>query len=114
MTPNELTAHRCINFRMSGDGGLYAWEFERDGRKLNVHVDGQLILNTSDHIVEAALAGLGIAFILEDEFAPHIEEGRLVRVLEDWCPPFAGYRLYYPSRRQLSPAFKLVVEALRM
>lgn len=114
MTPNELTAHRCINFRMSGDGGLYAWEFERDGRKLNVHVDGQLILNTSDHIVEAALAGLGIAFILEDEFSPHIEEGRLVRVLEDWCPPFAGYRLYYPSRRQLSPAFKLVVEALRM
>jgi DNA-binding transcriptional LysR family regulator len=114
MTPNELTAHRCINFRMSGDGGLYAWEFERDGRKLNVHVDGQIILNTSDHIVEAALAGLGIAFILEDEFAPHIEEGRLVRVLEDWCPPFAGYRLYYPSRRQLSPAFKLVVEALRI
>ncbi|HCI13837.1 MAG: LysR family transcriptional regulator [Gallionellales bacterium GWA2_60_142] len=114
MTPNELTAHRCINFRMSGDGGLYAWEFERDGRKLNVHVDGQIILNTSDHIVAAALAGLGIAFILEDEFSPHIEEGRLVRVLEDWCPPFAGYRLYYPSRRQLSPAFKLVVEALRM
>ncbi len=114
ITPNELTAHRCINFRMSGDGGLYAWEFERDGRKLNVHVDGQLILNTSDHIVEAALAGLGIAFILEDEFSPHIEEGRLVRVLEDWCPPFAGYRLYYPSRRQLSPAFKLVVEALRI
>ena len=112
-TPNELTAHRCINFRTSGDG-LYAWEFERDGRKLNVHVDGQIILNTSDHIVEAALAGLGIAFILEDEFSPYIEEGRLVRVLEDWCPPFAGYRLYYPSRRQLSPAFKLVVEALRM
>jgi DNA-binding transcriptional LysR family regulator len=113
-TPNELTAHRCINFRMSGDGGLYAWEFERDGRKLNVHVDGQIILNTSDHIVAAALAGLGIAFVLEDEFSPHIEEGRLVRVLEDWCPPFAGYRLYYPSRRQLSPAFKLVVEALRI
>ena len=113
-TPNDLTAHRCISFRTSGDGGLYAWELERDGRKLNVRVDGPLILNTSAHIVEAALAGLGIAFVLEDEFAPHIEEGRLVRVLEDWCPPFAGYHLYYPSRRQPSPAFKLVVEALRL
>ena len=113
-TPNDLTAHRCISFRTSGDGGLYAWELERDGRKLNVRVDGPLILNTSAHIVEAALAGLGIAFVLEDEFAPHIEEGRLVRVLEDWCPPFAGYHLYYPSRRQPSPAFKLVVDALRL
>ncbi|MBS1160988.1 MAG: LysR family transcriptional regulator [Proteobacteria bacterium] len=81
---------------------------------MNVCVDGPLILNTSAHIVEAALAGLGIAFVLEDEFASHIEEGRLVRVLEDWSPPFAGYHLYYPSRRQPSPAFKLVVDALRL
>ncbi len=113
-TPNDLTAHRCINFRTSGDGGLYAWEFERDGRRLNVRVEGPLIINTSAHIVDAALAGLGIAFILEDEFSPHIEEGRLIRVLDDWCQPFPGYHLYYPSRRQPSPAFKLVVEALRL
>ena len=113
-TPQELTAHRCINLRLPTYGGLYAWEFERRGRQLNVRVDGQLVFNTSPPIVAAALAGLGIAFLPEDEFAPHLDKGKLVRVLEDWCPPFPGYHLYYPSRRQPSPAFALVVEALRL
>jgi len=112
-TPADLTAHRCINMRFPTHGGLYVWEFERRGRELNVRVDGQVTLNSTPHIVVAALEGLGIAFLPEEEFAPHIEEGLLVRVLEDWCAPFAGYYLYYPSRRQPSPAFALVLEALR-
>ncbi|MCE0460907.1 MULTISPECIES: LysR family transcriptional regulator [Pseudomonas] len=111
--PRELIGHNCINMRMQSGGGLYVWDFQRKGKQLNVRVGGQLILNTSPNIVEAALAGLGIAWLPEDEFAPHIEEGRLVRVLEDWCPFFPGYYLYYPSRRQPSPAFSLVVDALR-
>lgn len=112
-TPADLTTHRCINMRFPTHGGLYVWEFERRGRQLNVRVDGQVILNSTPHIVLAALEGLGIAFLPEEEFAPHFEEGRLVRVLDDWCAPFAGYYLYYPSRRQPSPAFALVLEALR-
>ena len=111
--PRDLVTHRCINIRFPTHGGLYVWEFERRGRQLNVRVDGQLIFNTSSHIVAAALDGLGVAFLPEDEFSPHLEEGSLVRVLEDWCPPFPGYHLYYPSRRQPSPAFSLVVDALR-
>lgn len=110
--PGDLMRHRCINQRQ-GAGGLYAWEFERRGRELEVRVEGQVIMNTSPHIVAAALAGLGIAFLPEEEFAPHLDEGRLLRVLEDWCPPFPGYHLYYPSRRHPSPAFSLVLEALR-
>jgi DNA-binding transcriptional LysR family regulator len=113
-TPGDLTAHNCINIRFPTSGGLYVWEFEKRGRQVNVRVEGQAIFNTSPHIVLAALDGLGIAFLPEEEFAPHIEEGRLVRVLQDWCPPFSGYHLYYPSRRQHSPAFALVVEALRL
>ena len=112
--PEDLTQHNCINIRFPTSGGLYVWEFERRGRQVNVRVDGQAIFNTSPHIVLAALDGLGIAFLPEEEFAPHIEEGRLVRVLQDWCPPFSGYHLYYPSRRQHSPALSLVVDALRM
>lgn len=112
--PHDLTNHRCINLRLPTYGGLYAWEFERRGRQLNVRVDGQLIFNTTPPIVTTALEGLGLAFLPEEEFAPHIEAGRLVRVLEDWCPPFPGYHLYYPSRRQPSPAFSLVVDALRV
>ena len=112
--PRDLVAHRCINIRFPTHGGLYVWEFERRGRQLNVRVDGQLIFNTSSHIVDAALDGLGVAFLPEDEFSPHINEGRLVRVLEDWCTPFPGYHLYYPSRRQPSPAFSLVVDVLRI
>lgn len=113
-TAQDLTTHRCINMRFPTKGGLYAWEFERRGRELNVRVDGQLTFNTSPPMVAAALDGLGIAFLPEEEFAPHLEKGRLVRVLEDWCPPFPGYHLYYPSRRQPSPAFSLVVDALRL
>lgn len=112
-TPHDLTAHRCINMRFPTHGGLYVWEFERGDQQLNVRVDGQIVLNSTPHIVLAALEGLGIAFLPEEEFAPHIEEGRLVRVLEDWCAPFDGFYLYYPSRKQPSPAFKLVVDALR-
>jgi DNA-binding transcriptional LysR family regulator len=111
--PRELVNHNCINMRMQTAGGLYVWDFERRGEQLNVRVDGQLVFNTSPSMVDAALAGLGIAFVPEEEFAPHLEEGRLVRVLDEWCPPFPGYYLYYPSRRQPSPAFSLVVDALR-
>jgi DNA-binding transcriptional LysR family regulator len=111
--PEDLTKHRCINIRFPTHGGLYVWEFERKGKQLNVRVDGQATLNSTPHIVQAALEGLGIAFLPEEEFAPHIDEGRLVRVLEDWCAPFDGYYLYYPSRRQPSPAFSLVLDALR-
>jgi DNA-binding transcriptional LysR family regulator len=111
--PQDLIKHKCINQRMQTSGGLYVWEFQRRGRQLNVRVDGQLIFNTSPNIVDAAVAGLGIAWLPEEEFAPHLEEGRLIRLLEDWCPPFPGYYLYYPSRRQPLPAFSLVVKALR-
>jgi len=112
-TPGELVRHRCINQRQAG-GGFYVWEFERRRRELEVRVEGQVIVNTSPHIVAAALDGMGIAFLPEEEFAPHLEEGRLVRVLEDWCPPFPGFHLYYPSRRHPSPAFSLVLDALRI
>lgn len=112
--PGDLTRHNCINIRFPASGGLYVWEFERRDRQVNVRVDGQATFNTSPHIVSAALDGIGIGFLPEEEFAPHIAEGRLVRVLQDWCPPFSGYHLYYPSRRQHSPAFSLVVDALRM
>lgn len=112
-TPGDLTKHLCINQRMPTSGGLYVWDFEKRGRKVNVRVDGPLIFNTAPPQVDAALAGLGIALLPEDELMPHIEAGRLVRVLQDWCPKFAGYHLYYPSRRQPSPAFSLVVKALK-
>lgn len=112
--PNDLAAHRCIDIRFPTYGGVDAWEFERKGKKLRVRVDGQLLFNTTTHIADAAVGGLGIAYLPEDEFAPHLEEGRLIRVLEDWCEPFSGYHLYYPSRRQPSPAFALVLEALRV
>ncbi|GKS77487.1 LysR family transcriptional regulator [Acidovorax sp. SUPP950] len=113
-TPHDLTAHRCINQRMPTSGGLYVWDFSRRGKVVNVRVDGPLIFNTAPPQIDAALAGLGITLLPEDELGPHIAAGRLVRVLEDWCPPFAGYHLYYPSRRQPSPAFSLVLQALRL
>ncbi|MEC5319274.1 LysR family transcriptional regulator [Brenneria populi subsp. brevivirga] len=113
-TPQDLIKQNCINMRMQSAGGLYVWDFERRKQKLNVRVDGQLIVNTSPSIVDAAVAGLGLAFLPEEEFAPHLEEGRLIRVLDDWCAPFPGYYLYYPRRRQPSPAFLLVVKALRV
>ena len=112
-TPHDLTQHACINLRMPTAGGLYAWEFEKDGRELNVRVDGQLVLNYIPLVLTAATEGLGLACVLDDQVEDHLADGRLVRVLEDWCPPFAGYHLYYPSRRQPAPAFTLIVEALR-
>lgn len=112
-TPHDLTDHACINLRLSTLGGLYAWEFQKDGRELNVRVDGPLVLNDTALIIRAALAGLGLAFVMEDHAASLIAEGRLEAVLEDWSPPFPGYHLYYPSRRQPTPAFALLVDALR-
>jgi DNA-binding transcriptional LysR family regulator len=112
-TPDELTDHRCINQRMPTSGGLYVWDFARRGKAVNVRVNGPLVFNTSPPQVDAAVAGLGITLLPEDEVAAPMADGRLIRVLEDWCPPFAGYHLYYPSRRQPSPAFSLVVKALR-
>lgn len=113
LTPHDLAGHNCLNLRLATLGGLYAWEFEKDGRALNVRVDGQLVLNTSPMLIGAATAGLGLAYVLEARVEADIAAGRLVRVLEDWCPPFPGFHLYYPSRRQLSPAFALLIDALR-
>jgi DNA-binding transcriptional LysR family regulator len=112
-TPQELIGHNCINLRLPTLGGLYAWEFEKGGRELKVRVEGQLVFNTTAQILNAALAGFGLAYVPEDLAQPHVAKGRLKRVLEDWCPPFSGYHLYYPSRRQSSAAFALVVDALR-
>ena len=111
--PHDLTDHKCINLRLVTYGGLYAWEFERGARELKVRVDGQLVFNGTAQMLNAALAGFGLAYVPEDVAQPHIAGGRLKRVLEDWCPPFPGYHLYYPSRRHSSPAFSLLVDALR-
>ena len=113
-TPQDLMKHRCINQRMQSSGGLYVWNFERRGKQVNVRVNGPLIFNTSQPQVDAALAGLGVALLPEDELMSYIESGRLVSVLQDWCPKFTGYHLYYPSRRQPSTAFSLVLNALRI
>ena len=111
--PQDLTEHNCINLRLPVHGGLYAWELEKGGRELRVRVEGQLVLNSTSEILNAALAGLGLGYVPEEMAQPHIAEGRLKRVLEDWCEPYPGYHLYYPSRRQSSPAFALLVDALR-
>jgi DNA-binding transcriptional LysR family regulator len=111
--PQDLTAHDCINIRLPTYGSIYAWEFEKRRRALKVRVEGQLVFNNIALRVNAALAGLGLAYLSEDQVQEHVAEGRLVRVLGDWCPPFSGYHLYYPSRRQAAPAFALLVEALR-
>lgn len=111
--PQDLTSHSCINIRLPTYGGVYVWEFEKRGRELKVRVEGQLVFNNIALRLNAALAGLGLAYLPEDQVKEHIADGRLVRVLEDWCPPFSGYHLYYPSRRQPAPAFALMVDALR-
>jgi DNA-binding transcriptional LysR family regulator len=112
-TPRDLGDHRCVSYRQTTGGGLFAWEFERDGVELEVRVNGPLIFNDGEMLEAAALDGLALAYTFESQVAHHIAEGRLVRVLEDWCQPFAGYHLYYPSRRQHTPAFALLLEALR-
>jgi len=111
--PQDLTAHDCINIRLPTYGGIYAWEFEKRGRELKVRVDGQLVFNNITLRLNAVLAGLGLAYLPEELVAPYVADGRLIRVLEDWCAPFPGYHLYYPSRRQPAPAFAVLVDALR-
>jgi DNA-binding transcriptional LysR family regulator len=111
--PQDLIGHNCINLRLPTHGGLYAWEFEKRGHELRVRVEGQLIFNTTTQMLTAALAGLGLTYVPEGLVQPHIDKGRLKRVLEDWCAPYPGYHLYYPSRRQPSAAFALLVDALR-
>jgi len=109
----DLVNHNCINLRTPTHGGLFVWEFEKRGRELNVRVDGQFVFNTSTLILQAGLAGLGLIYVTEAQMRPHLEDGTLVRVLEDWCAPYPGYHLYYPSRRQPTAAFSLLVQALR-
>jgi len=111
--PQDLTQHACINIRLPTLGGIYAWEFERRGRPLKVRVDGQLVFNSTPLRIKAALAGLGLAYVAEDQVRAPLAKGQLVQVLDDWCAPFPGYHFYYPSRRQSSPAFALLVDALR-
>jgi len=111
--PQDLIGHNCVTLRLPTHGALYAWEFEKGARELKVRVDGQFTCNTSAQMLSAALAGLGLAYVPEDLARPHVAKGRLKRVLADWCPPYSGYHLYYPSRRQSSAAFALLVDALR-
>ncbi|WP_338822045.1 LysR family transcriptional regulator [Bradyrhizobium septentrionale] len=111
--PQDLTQHTCINIRLPTHGGIYAWEFEKRGRAIKVRVDGQLVFNSTALRIKAALAGLGLAYVAEDQVEAQLAKGQLVQVLDDWCAPFPGYHLYYPSRRQSSPAFALLVDALR-
>lgn len=112
-TPQELTNHSCINHRLTTAGGLYAWEFEKNGRELNVRVDGQLTFNSVIPVVHAAVDGMGLAYVPEELAMPYLHDGRLREVLADWCPTLQGYHLYYPNRRQALPAFSLLVDALR-
>lgn len=112
-TPRDLTRHDCINLRFLTHGGLYAWEFEKKGKTLNVRVDGRLIFTSLAQVLAAAIAGFGLAYLPEDMVAPHIAAGTLRQVLDDWTPAFPGFHIYYPSRRQHSPAFRLLLEALK-
>ncbi|WP_112663022.1 LysR family transcriptional regulator [Microvirga flavescens] len=111
--PQDLVSHDCINLRLPTYGGLYAWEFEKDGHELKVRVEGQLVFNVTELALNGALAGLGLAYLMEDHVETYLADGRLVRVLADWCPPFSGYHLYYPSRHQPTPAFAVLADALR-
>ncbi len=111
--PQDLTGHNCINLRLPTHGGIYAWEFAKGSRELRVRVEGQFVLNGTTPMLNAALAGMGLAYVPEDLVQPDLETGALRRVLDDWCPPYSGYHLYYPSRRQSLPAFALLVDALR-
>jgi DNA-binding transcriptional LysR family regulator len=112
-TPHDLVEHNCINLRLPSHGGLYAWEFENDGRELKVRVEGQFTMNSTVQMLRAALAGSGLAYLPESMAEPYLTKRRLKRVLEEWCLPYSGYHLFYPSRRQPSAAFALVVDALR-
>jgi DNA-binding transcriptional LysR family regulator len=111
--PQDLVTHNCINLRLPTHDGVYAWEFDKNGRELRVRVDGQLTFNATSQQINAALAGLGLMYAPEGMVQPYVAKGKLRRVLVDWCQPYAGYHLFYPSRRQSSAAFSVVVEALR-
>lgn len=111
--PQDLTGHSCINLRLPTHGGLYAWEFEKDGEALRVRVDGQMTFNGISQICRAAVDGFGLGFVPDGLAMPYLEQGRLVQVLGDWCPSYTGYHLFYPNKRQSSAAFKLVIDALR-
>lgn len=112
-TPQELATHSCINLRLPTHDSLLVWEFEKNNLPLKAHVDGQWVFNTGTAIMKAALAGFGLAYLPEDMVEPYVASGELAYVLQDWCPTFPAYHLYYPSRRQASPAFRLLVDALR-
>jgi DNA-binding transcriptional LysR family regulator len=111
--PQDLLEHNCINLRLPTHGNVYAWEFERGSRELRVRVEGQLTFNGTVQLLDATLSGLGLAYVPEGMVQAHTDKGHLKRVLADWCPPYSGYHLFYPSRRQSSAAFSLVVDALR-
>ncbi|WP_029003214.1 LysR family transcriptional regulator [Azorhizobium doebereinerae] len=112
-TPQDLVHHSCVTLRLPTYGGLYVWEFEQDGKEMRVRVEGQVIFNSIFQVLKACVDGLGFGHMPEDIAAPYIASGALVRVLGDWCPSWDGHHIYYPSRRQSSPAFALLVEALR-
>jgi DNA-binding transcriptional LysR family regulator len=113
-TPKDLTAHRCLQYRMGTDGPVYRWEFEKRGKAVTVATSGPVTVSDAQFMIRAALDGVGLAYALEDYVAVHVARGELVRVLEDWCPPFEGYFLYYPSRRHQPPALRALVETLRV
>ncbi len=113
ITPHELTGHQCVNLRLPTHGGLYAWDFEKDGQALAVRVQGQVVFNNTQLMLQAALDGLGFCYVPLELVQPHAERGRLVPVLQDWWPSFSPYHLYYANRRQTAPALALVIEALR-
>jgi DNA-binding transcriptional LysR family regulator len=112
-TPHDLTRHNCIGIRLPTYGGVFPWDLEKDGHEVNVRIEGQLVFNNLSLRLSSALDGLGLAYLPEDHVMDHIAAGRLIRVLEDWCEPFSGFHLYYPSRRHPSPAFALLLEVLR-
>ncbi len=113
LSPQDLTGQNCIGIRLPTYGGIFPWDLDKDGHEVNVRIEGQLVFNNIGLRLQSVLDGLGLAYLPEDQVRPHLESGRLVRVLEDWCGPFAGYHLYYPSRRHASPAFQLLLDALR-
>ncbi len=112
-TPHQLTEHRCINIRHRPNGSIYAWEFEQDGREFSIKLDGQIVFNSIMHVLNSAVDGIGLAYVPEELAAPYLADGRLVSLLTEWSPYFQGYHLYYPNRRQTSPAFAAFVEAFR-
>lgn len=112
-TPQELMKHNCITLRLASNGGIYAWELEREGKAIEVRVRGQAVFSTGYHMANAAVSGCGLAFLTEDLAAPYLEDGRLITVMQDWCPKFPGLHAYYPSRRHSSRALRLIIETIR-